>query len=63
MVKYYRKNDFVDKVYPANLTLFAYVSTYYVETVKWIDTFSCLGGIEVTRQTAVREVPVIFPAF
>ena len=36
-VKYYRKYVFVENVRPANLALFVYVSTYCVETVKWLD--------------------------
>ena len=36
-VKYYRKNVFVENVWPANLALFVYVSTHCVETVKWLD--------------------------
>jgi len=32
--EYYRKTDFVDKVWPAKLALFIIVSTNYVETVK-----------------------------
>ena len=36
-VKYYRKNVFVENVWPANLALFVYVSIYCVETVKWLD--------------------------
>ena len=36
-VKYYRKNAFVENVWPANLSLFVYVSTHCVETVKWLD--------------------------
>ena len=36
-VKYYRKNVFVENIWPANLALFVYVSTHCVETVKWLD--------------------------
>ena len=36
-VKCYRKNVFVENVWPANLALFVYVSTHCVETVKWLD--------------------------
>jgi len=36
-VKYYRKDVFVENVWPANLALFVYVSTQCVETVKWLD--------------------------
>jgi len=36
-VNYYRKNVFVENVWPANLALFVYVSTHCVETVKWLD--------------------------
>jgi len=36
-VKYYRKDVFVENVWPANLALFVYVSTHCVETVKWFD--------------------------
>ena len=36
-VKYYRKNVFVENVWPANVALFVYVSTHCVETVKWLD--------------------------
>jgi len=36
-VKYYRNNDFVENVWPANLALFIYVSTHCVETGKWLD--------------------------
>jgi len=36
-VKILQKNVFVENVWPANLTLFVYVSTHYVETVKWLD--------------------------
>jgi len=36
-VKYYRKDAFVENVWPANLALFVYVSTHCVETVKWLD--------------------------
>jgi len=36
-VKYYRKDVFVENVWPANLALFVYVSTHCVETVKWLD--------------------------
>ena len=36
-VKYYRKNVFVENVWPANLALFVYVSTHCVKTVKWLD--------------------------
>jgi len=35
-VKYYRKNVFVENVWPANLALFVYVSTHCVETIKWL---------------------------
>jgi len=35
--KYYRNNVFVENVWPANLALFVYVSTYCVKTVKWLD--------------------------
>ena len=37
MYKYYSKNVFVENVRPANVALFIYVSTHYVETVKWLD--------------------------
>jgi len=36
-VNFYRKNVFVENVWPANLTLFIYVSTHCIETVKWLD--------------------------
>ena len=36
-VKYYRKDVFVENVWPANLALFVYVSTHCVVTVKWLD--------------------------
>jgi len=36
-VKYYRKNAFVENVWPANLALFINVSTHCVETVKLLD--------------------------
>ena len=36
-VKYYIKHVFVENVWPANLGLFIYVSTYCVETVKQPD--------------------------
>jgi len=32
LVKYHRKNDFVEKMWPTNLALFIYVSTHYVKT-------------------------------
>ena len=32
-----KKNVFVEKVWPANLALFIYVSIHCVETVKWPD--------------------------
>jgi len=32
MLKYYRKNEFVENVWPANSALFVYVSTNNVET-------------------------------
>jgi len=35
--KKYRKNAFVENVWPANLALFIYVSAHCVETVKWLD--------------------------
>ena len=38
-VKYYRKNVFVENVWPQNLALFVYVSTHCVETVKWLDYY------------------------
>jgi len=41
MLKYNRKNDFVEKVLR--------------------DTFSCLGGQEVTHQTGMREIPGSIP--
>ena len=31
-----QKNVFVENVWPANLPLFVYVSTHWVETVKWL---------------------------
>jgi len=34
ILKYYRTNGFVEKVWPANLALFIYVLTHYIETVK-----------------------------
>ena len=34
LIKILQKNDCVEKVWPANLALFVYVSTYTVETVK-----------------------------
>jgi len=37
MQKYYRKNEFVENIWPANLDLFIYVSTHCVETVKYLD--------------------------
>ena len=37
MLKYYRKNAFVENVWPANLALFIYLSTHCLETVKWLD--------------------------
>ena len=36
-VKYYRKDAFVENVWPANLALFVYVSTHCVEPIKWLD--------------------------
>ena len=63
MLKYYRKSAFADKVWPANLALFIYVSTHYIETVKYLtttDAFSCLDGIEVTRRTVVHEIFFIY---
>jgi len=44
MLNYYLKTYFVEKVWPANLALFVYVSTHYVETLKKLD-FSCLDGL------------------
>jgi len=37
MLKYYRKNEFVGNVLPANLALFIYVSIQYIETFKKLD--------------------------
>jgi len=37
MLTYYRKNEFVENVWPANSSLFIYVSTHCVETVKKLD--------------------------
>jgi len=37
MLQYYRKNEFVENVWPASLALFIYVSTHCVETVKKLD--------------------------
>jgi len=63
--KIYRKSEFVDNVWPANSTLFIYVSTYCVETVKQLDyiQFSWLGGPEVTHPPKVWEVPGSIPGF
>jgi len=36
-VKILQKNVFVENVWPANLALFIYISTYCVERVKWLD--------------------------
>ena len=38
-VKIIQKNVFVENVWPANLALFFYVSTYCVKTVKWLDYY------------------------
>ena len=35
--KKYRKNEFVENVWPGNLALFIYESTHCVGTVKWLD--------------------------
>jgi len=35
-VKYYREDEYVEYVWPANSALFIYVSTYHVKTVKSI---------------------------
>jgi len=40
-VKIVQKNVFVENVWPANLTLFIYVSTHCVDTVKWLDYNRC----------------------
>jgi len=32
-----QKNVFVETVWPANVALFIYVLTHFVETVKWLD--------------------------
>ena len=37
MLKYYRKTEFVENVWPANSVLFIYVQTHCVETVKSLD--------------------------
>jgi len=34
MLKYYRKNEFVINVWPANSALFIYISTHWVKAVK-----------------------------
>ena len=37
MLNYYRKNEFVENVWPANSAWFIYVPTQCVETVKYLD--------------------------
>jgi len=51
------------QVWTANLALFIYVSTHYLDTVEKLDFNQYVqlgqhGGVEVTHQTAVRELPV-----
>jgi len=41
MWKYYRNNEFVENVCPANSALFIYVSTHCVETVKKLEYNRC----------------------
>jgi len=54
----------VKKLWPANSTLFIMFRPIVLKQLNsWttIDTFICLGGSEVTHQTAVREVPCSIP--
>ena len=44
------------------MALLIYLSTHYVaNNLTSIDAFSCLGGLQVTHTTAVREVLGSFP--
>jgi len=52
-------------VWPAILTLFIDFLPIKLKQLNFltaIDTFSCLGGVEITHRIAVRDVPVQCPA-
>jgi len=58
-VKVQGENNFVEKVWPENLALFMFRPTLkQLNNLSAIDTFSCLGGPEVTLQTRVQEVSI-----
>jgi len=59
MLKYYRKNDFGETVFPSWFCLFVFqcITFKLLTRLTSIDTLSCFGGVDVTHQTAVPEVP------
>ena len=61
-VKILQKNDFVDKVWPAILFMFRPITLKELKSLYSIDTFTCLGGYEVTHPTDVQEVPGSIPS-
>jgi len=51
-------------MWPANMALFVNarsITLRQLNTFTSLDTFSCLGGREVTLQTGVREAPGLVP--
>jgi len=59
-VKLLQKKDFVENVWPW-LFMFRPTTLKRLNSLTTIDTFSCLGGPEVTHHSAVREVPGSIP--
>ena len=56
--------SYVSNFLKSGLHIWLYLSINYIEIVKKMFTstvFSCLGGLEVTRQTAVPDVPCLIP--
>ena len=43
------------------LFMFRTITLQQLNSLATIDTFSCFGGLEITHQTAMREVPDSIP--
>jgi len=63
MLKYYRKNEFAEKVWPANSALFMFqpIASKQLNSLTTIETVSWLGGAEVTHLLWVQDVQDSIP--